>query len=64
MRATLFLISLSLSGAIEAAEAPSYARDVAPIFASNCAGCHNASAKLGNLNLETLDYPETAITLM
>lgn len=37
------------------AEAPSFARDVAPIFASNCAACHAAKTKMGALELETFE---------
>jgi hypothetical protein len=36
-----------------AGEVPSFARDVAPIFAANCASCHSAKAAMGTLNLET-----------
>jgi mono/diheme cytochrome c family protein len=38
-----------------AADAPSYAKEVAPIFAANCAGCHGGNNKMGNLSLETYD---------
>jgi WD40 repeat protein len=41
--------------AAHAADAPSFAKDVAPIFAANCAGCHSASTKMGKLNLESPD---------
>ncbi len=36
-------------------DAPSFAKDIAPIFASNCAGCHSASTRMGGLNLDTFD---------
>jgi hypothetical protein len=35
------------------AKEPSFAKDVAPILAANCAGCHSAAAKMGKLSLET-----------
>jgi uncharacterized protein with WD repeat/mono/diheme cytochrome c family protein len=38
-----------------AADVPSYGKDVAPIFASNCAGCHGGAAAMGNLRLDTYD---------
>ena len=34
-------------------EAPSFAKDVAPIFAANCAGCHASSVTMGTLDLDT-----------
>jgi uncharacterized protein with WD repeat len=34
---------------------PSYAKDVAPILAANCAGCHAGSVKMGSLNLDTYE---------
>ena len=36
-----------------AAGAPSFSKDVAPIFAANCAGCHAATVKMGSLDLDT-----------
>jgi mono/diheme cytochrome c family protein/roadblock/LC7 domain-containing protein len=38
-----------------AQDAPSFARDVAPIFAANCAGCHGANVRMGSLNLDTFE---------
>lgn len=38
-----------------AADAPSFARDVAPLLAERCAGCHSTSAKLGGLDVESFD---------
>jgi uncharacterized protein with WD repeat len=35
-----------------AEEAPSFTKDIAPIFAANCAGCHGGSVTMGTLNLE------------
>jgi hypothetical protein len=34
-------------------EAPSFAKDVAPIFAANCAGCHASNVTMGTLDLDT-----------
>ena len=34
-------------------EAPSFAKDVAPIFAANCAGCHASNVAMGTLDLDT-----------
>src|ERR1035441_1465265 len=34
-------------------EAPSFAKDVAPIFATNCAGCHASNVAMGTLDLDT-----------
>ena len=35
-------------------QAPSFARDGAPVFAAKCTGCHAAGVKLGRLVLD--DY--------
>ena len=34
-------------------EDPSFAKDVAPIFAANCAGCHASNVAMGTLDLDT-----------
>jgi WD40 repeat protein len=34
-------------------EGPSFAKDVAPIFAANCAGCHASNVTMGTLDLDT-----------
>jgi DNA-binding beta-propeller fold protein YncE len=34
-------------------EAPSFAKDVAPIVAANCAGCHASNVTMGTLDLDT-----------
>ena len=39
-------------------DAPSFAKDVAPIFAANCAGCHGANVRMGSLNLDTYEGVE------
>ena len=38
-----------------AQDAPSVAKDVAPIFAANCAGCHGGNARMGGLSLESYE---------
>ena len=38
-----------------AAYAQSFNKDVAPVFAKNCSGCHSANVKMGSLDLETWD---------
>src|SRR5260370_36783450 len=47
----LFLIS----AAAYAADGPSFAKDIAPILANRCSGCHAASVHMGSLNLETYE---------
>ena len=44
---------LSLLTPLPAADAPSFAKDVAPILAANCAGCHAANVTMGTLDLDT-----------
>jgi len=41
-----------------AQDAPSFAKDVAPIFAANCAGCHGANVRMGSLDLDTYEGVE------
>ncbi len=38
-----------------AQDAPSFANDVAPILAANCAGCHGANMRMSGLTLDTYD---------
>jgi hypothetical protein len=38
---------------LRAADAPSFTKDVAPILAANCAGCHAANVTMGTLDLDT-----------
>jgi WD40 repeat protein len=52
MRATVLLVLLACAG--YAADAPLY-KDVAPVFAANCAGCHSAATKMGKLDLASAD---------
>ncbi len=43
---------------MQAQESPSFAKDVAPIFAANCAGCHGANVRMGSLSLDTYEGVE------
>ncbi len=36
-------------------EPPSFAKDVSPIFAANCSGCHAAGVKMGSLDLDSFE---------
>ena len=40
---------------LRAEDPPSFAKDVAPIFAANCAGCHAATVSMGSLDLDTFE---------
>src|SRR4051794_34756580 len=35
--------------------AQEFSKDIAPIFAANCIGCHAANVKLGSLDLDTME---------
>ncbi|MBI3278602.1 MAG: hypothetical protein HYZ57_02040 [Acidobacteria bacterium] len=52
---TPFALAALLAPAAWAADAPSFAKDVAPIFAKNCIGCHASGTKLGALSLSTYE---------
>lgn len=54
MRPTIAVI-FAASMLATAQDAPSFAKDVAPIFASNCAGCHGGNARMSGLSLETYE---------
>ena len=32
-----------------------FSRDIAPIFAANCIGCHASNVKMGSLDLDTME---------
>lgn len=51
MRAVL--LSFALASTAAAQQAPTFARDLAPIIEERCSGCHAAAAKMGNLVTET-----------
>lgn len=55
MQSKLLFLSVLFPAVASAADAPSYAKEVAPIFAANCAGCHNANTKMGELRLDAYD---------
>jgi len=42
-----------LAAAARAEDAPSFVKDVMPIFSANCAGCHATGVKMGSLELDT-----------
>src|SRR5579872_6288543 len=50
-QAVLVLLAASSAFAAE----PNYLRDVEPVFAENCSGCHLSKVKMGGLNLENYD---------
>ena len=50
MRVVSFLLLSSLSGSAQV-----YTKDIAPIFESQCIGCHSAEAKMGGLDLSTFE---------
>jgi WD40 repeat protein len=49
------LIVLLIPFAVQAQDAPSFAKDVLPIFQANCAGCHSSMAKMGSLDLDSYE---------
>jgi len=42
-----------LPAALAAQDAPSFSKDIAPIFAAHCIGCHAGNVKMGSLDLDT-----------
>ena len=46
-------VLLCFAMSVGADEAPSFAKDVAPIFAAHCAGCHASNVTMGTLDLDT-----------
>ena len=51
-------IGFAMCALARAQDAPSFAKDVASIFAANCAGCHGANVRMGSLNLDTYEGVE------
>jgi len=47
------LVVPALLSPLPAADAPSFAKDVAPILDANCAGCHAGNVTMGTLDLDT-----------
>lgn len=52
MKTTTILIALALAGPV-AAEAPDFAKDIAPILEASCVKCHNSTKAKGKLNMQT-----------
>jgi Planctomycete cytochrome C. len=59
MRLTGILIGLTFSAAMWGQDAPSFSKDVAPVFAKYCSGCHAEKVKMGSLDLETWQGVQT-----
>jgi Planctomycete cytochrome C len=36
-------------------QSPSFSKEIVPIFAAACSGCHSAHAKMGSLELDTYE---------
>src|SRR4051794_18928583 len=52
-RGLLLFAALPLTALAQ--DAPSFAKDVAPIFGNSCIGCHASEAKMGGLDLSTFE---------
>jgi dipeptidyl aminopeptidase/acylaminoacyl peptidase/mono/diheme cytochrome c family protein len=48
-------LAAAISMPLAAEDGPSFAKDVAPVLATNCAGCHAAKVKMGGLNVDTFE---------
>jgi len=48
-------VILAASVLARAQDAPSFAKDVAPIFAANCAGCHGGNTRMSGLSLDSYE---------
>ena len=48
-------LTLGPLGSSAAQDTPSFAKDIAPLLATNCVACHAGSAKMGGLGLETFE---------
>ena len=42
--------------------AQEFSKDIAPIFAANCIGCHASGVKMGSLDLDTMEGIRTGGT--
>jgi uncharacterized protein with WD repeat len=49
------LLLLLAASTAHAQQAPSFARDIAPLFTARCAGCHAATVKMGSLDTDSYD---------
>ena len=47
-----FLLLASFAIGLKAQE---FSKDIAPIFAENCIGCHASNVKMGSLDLDTME---------
>src|SRR5438093_8092099 len=47
-----FAVLACLAGCLCAQE---FSKDIAPIFAANCIGCHASGVKMGSLDLDTME---------
>src|SRR6185436_4155605 len=47
-----FCLLIFFCGSLQAQE---FSKDIAPIFAANCIGCHAANVKMGSLDLDTME---------
>ena len=50
-----FLLFLMFPYGLAAQEAPSFGRDIAPLLAAKCIGCHAGNVKMGGLDLDTYE---------
>ena len=50
--ATALAVALLAIGPAARAQTPSYAKDIAPMLNSRCAGCHEAKVKMGSLDID------------
>src|SRR5713226_6491055 len=55
---TLLAPAFFVPALANAQQTPSFAKDVAPIFAANCAGCHGANVRMGSLSLDSYEGVE------
>ena len=49
----LYLLPVSIFGAVPSPPEPDFNRDILPIFQRECVGCHSSALKLGGLVLES-----------
>jgi hypothetical protein len=62
---TIAVFLLALSGILQAQDASLFTKEVAPLFAGKCVGCHSGNVKMGGLALDTLkDCRPAAIMVM
>lgn len=52
---TLALLTGVLVQGVDAADAPSFAKDIGPMLANNCSKCHGATRQKNDLRLDTAD---------